>query len=286
MEKEQKAKPKAKKVSANELATEVASEKKWILKGRLYKLKGKNAKTPRLFLQSSDRPGRGNKRLLYFDKETQRQRALRYVVNFESPFVDEQDNSGWDLRPERILFEKGHLFVDAHDVSLQKFLEVHPWNEKNNGGGPVEFYEHDPEAVAKVEVDSLLLEAEAIKLAMDADVATTEAVLRPRVGNKIHEMKTDQLTREILLFAKKEPKLFLEAIKDEQLLLQNVAYTAIDYGICKISDNGTVFRWVDNNTSLVSIPFGRNPYQFLAGWFSTDIGLEVMNKITQKLKKQ
>ena len=280
---EEKKKVAKAKPSANELAAQVAAEKKWVLKTRIYKLKGKDSIIPRFFLQSADRPGRGNKRLLYFDKENQRQRAIRYVVNFESPFIDEQDSSGWDLRPERILFQKGHLLVDAHDVSLQKFLEVHPWNEKNGGS---KFYEYDPEAVAKVEVDNLLLEAEAVKLALEADVATTEAVLRPRVGAKIHEMKTDQLTREILLFAKKEPQLFLNAIKDEQLLLQNVAYTSIDYGICKISDNGTVFRWVENNSSLVAIPFGQNPYSFLAGWFTTDEGIEVMNKITQKLKKQ
>ena len=273
---------KAQKPDAQELAAQVAAEKKWVLKTRIYKMKGSKARTPRVFLQAEDRP-EGRKRLLYFDEETQRQRAIRYVVNYESPFIDEQDASGYDLRPEHIVFQKGNLIVDAHNVSLQKFLDVHPWNIANGG---TLFYEYDPEAVAKAEVDNLLLEAEAINLAVTADIATTEAVLRPRIGSKIHEMKTDQLTREILLFAKKEPVLFLEAIKDEQLLLQNVAYTSIDYGICKLADNGTVFRWVENNSALTSIPFGQNPYQFLAGWFTTDEGLEVMNKITQKLKKQ
>ena len=282
MEETKKKVAKAKAPSANELAEQIQQEKKWVLKDRIYKIRGSYSRTPRVFLQSNDRP-KGNKRLLHFDKETQRQRAIRYVVNFESPFIDEQDASGWDLRPERIVFEKGNLIVDAHNVSLQKFMEVHPWNEANGG---TFFYEYDPEAVAKAEVDLLLVEADAIKEAISADIATSEAVLRPRIGKKIHEMKTDQLTREVLLYAKKQPQLFLQEIKDENLLLQNVVYTSIDYGICTISDNGTVFRWADNNAALTSIPFGQNPYKFLAAWFKTDDGLEVMNKITQKLKKQ
>ena len=282
MAKEEKV-AKKKVPSAAELAEQIQQEKKWVLKTRIYKLKPSASRTPRVFMQSADRPGRGKKRLLHFDEETQRQRAIRYVVNYDSPFIDEQDASGWDLRPERIVFEKGVLIVDAKNVALQKFLDVHPWNKKNGG---TYFHEHDPEALAKVEVDEIKLELQAGAFALDADIATTEAVLRPRLGAKIHEMKTDQLTRELLLFAKRQPALFLEAYNNENLLLQNVVYTSIDYGICKISDNGTVFRWVENNSALVSIPFGQNPYEFLANWFKSDEGLEVMNKITQKLKKQ
>lgn len=224
--------------------------------------------------------------MLYFDEEAGRQRAIRYVVNYDSPFVDEQDASGWTLAPEHIVFEHGVLLVDSNQVSLQKFLDVHPWNEKNEGNGPVAFYEFDPEAEAKKEVDSMMLEAEAIKAALDADLATTEAVLRPILGQSIMNYQTDRLTREIMLLAKRQPAALLEAIQDDKLLFQNVAYTSVDYGIAKITDNGTVYRWASNNAKIVAIPFGRNAYKFLGEWFSTDEGLEVMNKITQKLKKQ
>ena len=152
------------------------------------------------------------------------------------------------------MFEYGTLGVDAHDVALQRFLDVHPWNMKNGGKGPVQFFEYDAEAEAKKEVDSMLLEANAVKEALDADIATTEAVLRPILGGSIHEYKTDRLTRELLLYAKKQPAEFLASIKNDKLLMENVAYTAIDFHIAKLVDNGTVFQWVDSGKKIVAIP--------------------------------
>ena len=270
--------------TAKELAIEVQANKKWEQKDRIYKLSGFAENSPWVRLQAEDRPPK--KRLLYFDEEAGRQRAIRYVTNFDSPFIDEQDTSGWDLAQEHIVFEHGHLIVDKHQVSLQKFLEVHPWNAANKGSGPINFFEHDPEAEAKLEVDHMIIEARATSAALDADIATTEAILRPELGANIHNLKTDRLTRELMLLAKREPVKFLESIQNEQLLLENVAYTAIDYNICELGDNGTTLRWKDNGAKLVSIPFGHNPYKFIGEWFTSDDGLEVMNKITQKLKKQ
>lgn len=280
-----KAAPKT-KASANELALEVQKTTKVTPKSRVYKMMGADAKTPSLTLQSQDRPGRGNKRLLYFDEEKRSQRAIRYVINFDSPFIDEQDASGWDLAQEHIEFNHGQLGVDEHNVSLQRFMDVHPWNIKNEGSGPVSFFEYDPEAEAKDEVDQLMLEANAIKAAVDADLATTEAVLRPRLGSQVHEMKTDRLTRELLLLAKKEPVWLLEAIGDDSLLLQNVVYTAIDYRIVGLTDGGLTLKWIDNDSKILAIPFGYEPYKYIAEWFKSDDGLEILNKITQKLKKQ
>ena len=280
-ETKKKASPKAKKASAQEL---VDNRERIVLtpKNREYRLIGTRSRTPRYWLQAQDRPGRGkNNRLLYFDGK--RQRALRYVINFDSPFIDEQDSSGWDLAQEHILFERGVIGVDQHNISLQKFLECHPGNKKN--GGNI-FYEYDPEAVAKVEVDTLLIEVEAITAARDADIATMEAVLRPKLGTGIHEMKTDRLTRELLLFAKREPVAFLEAINDESIQLQNIVYTAIDFKILELTDGGLTLRWAMNNEKLLAIPFGNNPHKYVAEWFKSDEGLEILNKVTQKLQKQ
>lgn len=281
--------PKAiKKPTANDLALEVqATDKVWAPKNREYRIKGAGKNTPRTYLQAEDRPGRGNKRLLHFDEATQTRKSIRYVVNSPegTPFVTEQDESGWALAQEHIMFEHGVLGVDANNISLQKFLDVHPWNEKN-GGGTITFFEYDPEAEAKVAVDALMLEVDAVTAAVKADLATTEAVLRPKLGSLIHEMKTDRLTREIVLYAKRDPKEFLEAIGDENLMLQNVVYTAIDYRILKLADSGLTLKWAANDQKILAIPFGNDPYKYIAEWFKSDDGLEIMNKITQKLKKQ
>lgn len=272
------------KPTAQDYAKEVQSNKKWEQKERIYRLSGNDARTPFVKLQSEDRPPK--KRLLHFDEEAGKQRAIRYAVNFESPYIDDQNNSGSALAPEHVVFTRGYLIVNKHEVALQRFLDVHPWNAKNPGAGPISFYEYDPEAEAKKEVDYMMHEATAISAALNADIATTEAVLRPLLGAKTNDLQTDRLTRELMLYAKKEPTQFLEDIQNDKLLLENVAYTAMDYGICTLGDNGTTLRWKDNGAKLVAIPFGNNPYKFIGDWFTTDEGLEVMNKITQKIKKQ
>ena len=282
MEKETK----AKKPNAQKLAEDIRVATPWVRKNRIYKLSGKHKTTPFLTLQAADGVGRGSRRLLWFDEEKGYERALRYVRNHPSPFIDDQEESKGVLKPEHIIFEDGLLLVDAHETSLQKFLDKHPWNEKNGGSGPVSFYEHDPAAIAKAEVEDIMSEAEALQAALQADLATTEAILRPILGNSIHDKKSEELTRELLIYAKKNPAQFMEDLGNDNLLLQNAAYTAIDYGILSLADSGRSLVWNDTKKKILALPFGDNPYKFVGDWFTTDEGLEYLNKITQKLKKK
>ena len=231
------------------------------------------------------RTGRGARRLLWFDEEKGYERALRYVRNHPSPFIDDQEESKGVLVPEHIIFQDGYLLVDEHEQSLQKFLDKHPWNKKNGAKGPVSFYEHDPAKIAKEQVEDIMSEAEALTAALNADLATTEAILRPRLGNSIHDKKSAELTRELLIYAKKDPKQFMEDLDNDNLLLQNAAYTAIDFGVMSLADSGRNLVWNETKKKILAIPFGDNPYKFVGDWFTTDEGLEYLNKITQKLKK-
>ena len=281
----EKQKVQKKKPSAAALAEEIREATPWVRKNRIYKLTGKHKNTPFIILQSSDGTGRGARRLLWFDEEKGYERALRYVRNHPSPFIDDQQESKGVLTPEHIIFEKGYLTVDAHETSLQKFLDKHPWNTKNGGNGPITFYEHDPAAIAEAEVEYILSEAEALTAALGADLATTEAILRPRLGNSIHDKKSAELTRELLLYAKKDPAQFMEDLKNDNLLLQNAAYTAIDFGVMSLADSGRSLVWNDTKKKILALPFGDDPYKFVGDWFTTDEGLEYLNKVTQKLKK-
>ena len=285
MEKKEKATKVAQKPSASALAEEIRVATPWVRKNRTYKLAGKHKKTPFVILQSSDGSGRGARRLLWFDEEKGYERALRYVRNHPSPFIDDQEESKGVLVPSHIIFHDGYLLVDAHETSLQKFLEKHPWNQKNGGQGPVQFYEHDPAAIAQTQVDNIMVEAEALQAALNADLATTEAILRPHMGNSIHDKKSAELTRELLIYAKKNPVQFMEDLSNDNLLLQNAAYTAIDFGIISLADSGRSLVWNDTKKKILALPFGDNPYKFVGDWFTTDEGLEYLNKITQKLKK-
>ena len=277
---------KAKKPNAKKLAEDIREATPWVRKNRVYKLTGKHKKTPFVILQSSDGVGRGARRLLWFDEEKGYERALRYVRNHPSPFIDDQEESKGTLVPEHIIFNDGMLLVDAHETALQKFLEKHPWNRNNVGGGPVEFYEYDPAELAKKQVEAIVDTNKAVSAALDADLATTEAILRPILGAGIRDMKSQELTKEIVLYAQAQPEQFMEDLGNDNLLLQNAAYTAIDYDIVSLTDGGRSLTWNDTKKKILAIPFGDNPYKFIGDWFTTDEGLEYLNKITQKLKKK
>lgn len=281
MEKQKKVAKKA--PSANELAKTVQANRQPEKRNRIFKLAGKHTSSPYVMIQSADKPS--GRRLLWFDEEKGYERALRYVRNLPNPFVDEQVETKAALAPGHVVFERGTLGVDAHNTALASFLDLHPWNEKNGGKGPVVFYEHDPVAIAEAQVKSIVQEAEALKHALEIDLATTEAILRPRIGSKVHTSKSEVLTKELLIYAKTDPAGFMEDLQNEQLMVNNAAYTAIDFKILSLKDNGRTLAWTETGEKLLSIPFGEDPYAYIGNWFTTDKGLEYLNKVTQKLKK-
>ena len=64
--------------------------------------------------------------------------------------------------------------------------------------------------VAEVRIDKLEMEIEALNAAQGLDIDMAEAVMRVEIGSKVSEMSSKELKRDLLLYAKKNPQLFLE----------------------------------------------------------------------------
>ena len=254
----------------------INTPKKPVLKSRMYYLKPPNEDVKWLQLQAEDR-GKG-KRLVYFDEETGRSKAIRYAANSYSPFVDEQDQSGNSLIREQIIFEFGMLGTTERDVNLQNFLDKHPWNVKNGGGF---FYEHNPEAEAEDEVDMIQLENEAVSKALGLDIDMQEAILRPVYGQGIYTISSKEVKRELLLYAKGNPVEFLEAVDSNLLFNISTAYKALDLKIIELVDGNRTLRWSKTKDHLLTIPYGKDQHAFIAEWFTSDEGLLVLDAITK-----
>ena len=97
-------------------------------------------------------------------------------------------------------------------------------------------------------------------------------------------MSSKELKRDLLLFAKHNPKLFLDLANDENVILRNFAIRARENGIISLSDDQRTFSWASNGRKLMNIPFDENPYSAMAAWFKTDEGVEVYKSIDKKLK--
>jgi hypothetical protein len=212
---------------------------------------------------------------LWFDESVKEQRELRYATNHNSPFKDEQKG---EVTLGHIVFNDGILVVPKEKQNLQKLLSLyHP--ARNNS-----YIELDAVAEAVDELEDLELEINALNMAMNIEIDQAEAILRVELGSKVTSMTSKELKRDLLLFARNNPGLFLELANDDNVQLRNVAIRAAEAGIIKLSQDQRTFTWGTNDKKLMTVPFDENPYSAMAAFFKTDEGVEIFKSIEKKLK--
>ncbi len=257
------------KTKENKLSSH--AEEGWEIKDRHYFLKG-NQKPLTLTI-----PSRHTRKhpLLWFDEELGAQRELRYATNQHSVFVDEQKG---ESTMGHITFEDGVMHVPKKYQSLQKMLSLyHPLKG-------LKYQEHDAVEVAKDELVDLELEIMALNAAKNMEIEHVEAILRVERGTVVNEMTSKELRRDILLFAKRNARLFIELAQDENVQLRNFGIKAAESNIIYLSQDQRSFHWASNDKKLMTIPFDENPYSAFAAYLKTDEGVEVYKSIQKKMK--
>ena len=238
----------------------------WEIKDRMYYLKGGKKPLSRSVKSAN---------LYWFDEEKGFEREIKYCENQRTPFVDEMKG---DQRLSHIVFRSGMLMVPKEKTILQKFLSLyHPDRD-------VMFYEDKPVARAENHLDWLEFEIAAMNAANNLDIDMMEAIMRVEIGSEVSKMSSKELKRDLLLFAKKSPKLFLELVTDENIGLRNMAVKACEAYIVELSQDQRTFSWKSTGRKLMTVPFEENPYSALAAWFKTDEGVEVYSQIEKRLK--
>jgi hypothetical protein len=247
-------------------APEVKAKPKntWEIKDRFYYLKG-NKKPVSRSIRSAN--------LFWFDEEKGYEREIKYCQNQRTCFVDEMKG---EQRLEHIIFRDGVLFVPKEKTTLQKFLSLyHP--HKNTL-----YYEHKPIEVAESQIDRLETEADAILMARQMDIDLAEAIMRVEKGSEVNKLSSKELKRDLLLFARNNPILFLELASDENVVLRNFGIRAVEEGIIKLSNDQRYFMWGSTNRKIMTVPFDEHPYTALAHWFKTDEGMEIYTNIEKR----
>jgi len=237
----------------------------WEIKDRLYILKG--GKKP---LSRSIRAAG----VFYFDEEKGYERELKYCQNQKTPFVDEMIG---DQRLEHIIFRSGSLHVPRNKQTLQKLLSLyHPHRDKI-------YEEYKPAVLAEEEIDILEMQVDALTAARNVDIDMAEAIMRVEKGSNVSKLSSKELRRDLLVFARNNPKLFLELADDENVMLRNFGIRAVEAGILRLSSDQRNFLWGSNGRKLMVIPFEEHPYTALAHWFKTDEGMEIYSNIEKRL---
>ena len=238
----------------------------WVIKDRIYRLtKGKSP------LSKSIKAAN----IYYFDEEKGYERELKNTSNQQTCFVDEMQG---DQRLEHIIFRNGILAVPKNKVILQKLLSLyHPHRNKL-------FFEVDEVKKATSQIDKIELELKAMNTAKELEIDMAEAIMRVEVGSKISDMSSKEVKRDLLIYARKNPKLFLDLVKDDKVHLRNIGIKACEMGLIKLSADQRTFNWASNDRKLLNVPFDSHPYSALAAWFKTDEGMEIYSNIEKRLK--
>ena len=238
---------------------------KWEIKDRVYYLT-KERRPLSYQIRSAN--------LYWFDEEKGYEREIKYCKNQTTPFVDEMKG---DQRLEHIVFRNGTLFVPKNETVLQKFLSLyHPHRDTL-------FYEWKPEVNAANEIEVLELEADAIVIAREMYIDLAEAIMRVEKGSQVSKMSSKELKRDLLVFARNNPALFLELASDDNVQLRNFGIKATELGIIKLSNDQRTFTWGSNDRKIMTVPFDEHPYTALAHWFKTDEGMEIYANIEKRL---
>lgn len=219
-----------------------------------------------------------HRELQWFDKEYGYPRSMRYVTNQSAIFTDEQNEE--NLQLGSIVFDDGKLIVPATNTVLQQFLELHPDNKENGGNT---FYEFDADKAARVQLEREMAGFEAVAIALEMPIEDLEAVARVIFNERVDQMTSGEIKRDVVFFAKNKPKEFTKIANNSNIQMMNLAKKALSLGLIKIADDNVTVKWKINGKEIVKLPFSKEPIETLAVWMKTDEGLQLVEALGSKM---
>ena len=209
--------------------------------------------------------------LLYYDEEKNENRALRYAKNQKSPFEDEQDGN---TILEAVVFEDGFLSVPRSNPVLQEFLHYHPMNGK-------EFVEVNSEKDAEADLEALNIQADALVAAKSLSIEELENISRVVFGTDPSRYSTAELKRDILLLARNNPEVFLDALSDPSTNLKSQIQGFFEKGLISFRKNKKEvwFNTVSNKSRMLAIPYKEDPIDAIASYLQSDAGIESLKML-------
>ena len=205
-----------------------------------------------------------NSELTYLNPKTRQTHSLRYSVNQTSFFVDKQKG---DVIVSPILVKDGTLRTTKNDIPLQKFLAIHPDN-KANGGSIFEEYNPAKEAIAEIEKEDKLFEAQT--LVRSLSFTKQDAIARIMCSDYKEEWVPAELKRSLYSAVAKNPEKFLKLANQPSLEAKGIAKTAQYRGIISYSN----YKWYNEQKEvLVEVSRNEDELDAIAGYLLSGKGI-------------
>lgn len=131
----------------------------------------------------------------------------------------------------------------------------------------------------------MTMQVDALVEAKSLSLEQMENIARVLFNTDISKLSSAELKRDILVFAKNNPTVFLNAINDPELKLLSTVQKFFDNKVLSFRNKkrDVHYNLEGNKKRLVAIPFGENPIEFLASWFKSDDGLDVLDFLEKQI---
>jgi hypothetical protein len=147
------------------------------------------------------------------------------------------------------------------------------------------FVEVDKEKDAHQEVEDLNVEVDALVEARQLSLDQIELLTRVMFGKDPSTVSTAELRRDILVFAKNEPREFLSILNDPELKYQAKIRMFFENKLLVLR-NGDKEIWYNTSTNkkkMMSVPFGEDPYTVAGHFLKSDEGLDSLKMLETSL---
>jgi len=219
-----------------------------------------------------------------FDPVTKKSIPIRYSVNEETIYKSQQPSN---VELTDIIFTNGTLRVYEDKPTLIEYLRLCNWNKGNENrmrGKSHIFYEYNPEIVAAQMIEDEELEIDARSAAKNMDFEELKQ-LALGVGMNVNR-SAKEIRHDMMVFAKTQPRVFLESMDNPTLKRRVEVLEAIELGILVKEQRAMYMKETLGNVSLCVIPVGQDPVNYFTEWtLSEKEGEEAMKTITKKRKK-
>lgn len=257
------------------MARKAKETSEWEVKDRTYQVVGSDGRDAFPTSFSLRVNSSKNNRLIYNDNGVNR--AIRYCVNQESVFQDEQEG---ESTLGRVTFFNGTLSVPAQEITLQKLLSLyHPYKDKK-------YRELEPEKDAELAFEKEQTYAELASLLFGSKETELNTVARIMLGKKQESMTKTQKVVTILDKAKQDSE-YAEQVKDlfldDNIKLKSVALFGLDNGCVSISKNKDQIQ-DEKGVGIVKLDFNDDPLNKLVLFLKNKEGEQLLQFIKSKMK--
>lgn len=200
--------------------------------------------------------------LQYTNRETQTVYIMRYATNQPSFFVDKQSKEPGSVLVSDIIFSHGRLRVPANNITLQKFLEIHP--HKN-----IVFKQFDPLAKSKQIVSDKKLKLKASNLVFEVGEITNRAIASLEFPNYVDSWSSELLEEEVLAFSEKSPQKYIDYTNDPTIKMKGVIKASLASGDLIYSN----YRFLNSKRELImEVAKNQNEMDELVLYFESGVG--------------